>query len=288
MGSTSGWARAISGIKVPNRVSQNGNPKPMPTFLELLESKITLSAVSAVLGALFWNYVAWSRGRVRVLDYTVTHDRVGVSAADTVLGDIAVTWGGTPVANLFLTTVTLENNTSSNLTDLMFKTWTGNDTFLLNERREVMGSTFHPNYTPEYAASLATPTGEAPTSEQNQIYWHNREYHLPVFNRNQRAIFRYLTTAPQNTDGPGVWADMQHRGVRVEFRPVGPRVHGVPLNYAMGAGLAAAVLTLAVAVGSGVPTWVAAAACLLVGLVAQSVGAGLYRVGRFLYRVVFH
>ena len=187
----------------------------IPTFLELLESKITLSAVSAVLGALFWNYVAWSRGRVRVLDYTVTHDRVGVSAADTALGDIAVTWGGTPVANLFLTTVTLENNTSSNLTALRFKTWTGNDTFLLSEHREVVGSTFHPNYTPEYAASLATPTGEAPTSEQQQIYWHNREYHLPVFNRNQRAIFRYLTTAAQNTDGPWVWADMQHRGVRV-------------------------------------------------------------------------
>jgi len=80
----------------------------MPSLSDILDSKAVVSAVSALVGGLLWNYVLWSRGRVRTLDYSVNHDRVGISAADTVLGDIALTWGGTPVANLFLTTVTLE------------------------------------------------------------------------------------------------------------------------------------------------------------------------------------
>lgn len=258
------------------------------SFSDILESKTALAAGSAILGGLFTSYVAWLRGRVRVLDYTVSHDRVGISAADVVLGDVALTWQGTPVANLFLSTVTVENNTSSNLVDLRLRTYTGNETFLLNERSEFEESTFRPLYTPEYAASITVPPGAEPTAKQQNIYWHSREYDLPVFNRNQRAIFRYLTTSPESPTGPWVWVDMQHKGVRVEFRKGGPRVHGVPLNYAASIGIAVSVLTLIVAVWSGVGVGVAATACLVVGLTAQTLGAGLYRLGRFLYRVVFH
>ena len=69
-----------------------------------------LSALSAIAGALFWNFVEVFRGRIKTLEYTVTHQRVGVSADDPIFGTVLVTWQGNPVHNLYVSTVRIENN----------------------------------------------------------------------------------------------------------------------------------------------------------------------------------
>jgi len=71
----------------------------------------------------------------------VVHERVGISAQDAVFGDVVVNWHNTPVVNLYLTTVTLENTTVTNFTNLEFKVFTGTETLLLNERGEIENTT---------------------------------------------------------------------------------------------------------------------------------------------------
>jgi hypothetical protein len=65
-----------------------------PDLSGLFNSKAVISGVSAVGGALFWNFVAAYRDRVKVLEYTVTHDRIGLSATDVIFGRVVVTWEG--------------------------------------------------------------------------------------------------------------------------------------------------------------------------------------------------
>jgi hypothetical protein len=258
----------------------------MPDFSGLLDSRALVSVLSAVGGALFWNFVALYRGRVRVLEYTVTHERVGVSAEDAIFGNVAVTWQGQPVINLFVSTVMLENNTSSDYTALKFKVYTGS-TFLLTERREIAGSTYLPVHTDEYMASVMVAAESVPTPLQQQIYWHSREYSVPVLNRGQRVVLTYLTTIPNATDSPAVWVDMLHSGVTLRFRPSLPQIHGVPIRMALPIGLVACLAVVVSVSLSAARTWVVAVICMVVGLIAQSIGAALYRIGKFIRQVIF-
>ena len=134
----------------------------------VMDSRVLLSALSAVAGALFWNFVALYRARIKVLEYTVAHERMGLSTQDAIFGNVAVTWQGQPATNLFVSTVTLENNTSSDYTGLRFKVYTGS-TLLLTEQGQIAGSTYVPVYTEDYLASLNVAPGSTPTPPQQQI-----------------------------------------------------------------------------------------------------------------------
>jgi hypothetical protein len=258
----------------------------MPDIWSFIDGRLLLSALSAAAGALFWNFVALHRARVRTLEYSVSHDRVGVSADDAVFGSVAVTWQGNPVTNLFVSTVTVENNTSSDYTDLKLKVWTGS-TFLLNERREIPGTTYLPEYTAEYGASIYVAPGVVATPAQQHTYWHSREYMVPVLNRKQRVVFTFLTTVPNSTEGPSAWVDILHSGVGVRFRPVEQRIHGVPVRIALPVGLVASIVIAVLTILVATKVWVAAVVCLFVGFVAQSVGAALYRLWRLVAKVLF-
>lgn len=258
----------------------------MPDFSFLLDSRVLLSALSAVAGALFWNFVALHRARVRVLAYVVTHDRVGFSVNDAIFGNVAVTWQGQPVTNLFVSTVTVENKTSSDYTGLSFKVYTGT-TLLMTERSEIKGSTYIPIHTDAFLASVHVPQGQAPTALQQQIYWHSREYSVPVLNRGQSVVLTYLTTVPNATDAPAVWVDTLHPGITLQYKPNIPQIHGVPVRIALPVGFSICVVIVLVLSLVGVRPWLAASISAVVGLIAQSIGAGFYRVLRLVWQVIF-
>lgn len=72
---------------------------------------LLLSVATFVGGGLVGGLLQYLRGRIKVIEYTVAHDRIGVTANDQIMGEVQVTWQGHPVTNLFSSTVTVENRT---------------------------------------------------------------------------------------------------------------------------------------------------------------------------------
>lgn len=252
----------------------------LPDLLQLLDNKILLSVVSAVAGGFLGNLIAVIRGRVKTLEYTVTHNPVAFSANDAVFGSIQVTWQNHNVTNLFSSRVELVNHSGLDLANLMVKTYTG-DTLLLGQRVEIVGTTLVPKFTNEFATQLQVPANQTPTQQQFDLYNHSREYVLPVFNRGQRFVMTYLTTS-QNSDGPAVWLEVTHQGIRAQFRPQVPQVHGVPTKVAVALGLTLSAVVLALVSVFLIEPWAAATIAMLVGLFAQSIGAFAYKAFLFL------
>lgn len=257
----------------------------LPDFEKLLDSKTILATFSALAGALFGNFVAVYRNRIKVLEYTVTHDRVGLSANDAIFGTIRVTWQGSDVTNLYTTVVTIQNTTSSDYTSLRVKVYTGN-TLLLTERTEIAGTTYSLRFTEDYLRSINVPSSATPTEDQFHLVRHQREYVIPVLNRGQRVILHYLTSVPTSNEGPSVWVDLLHPSAQIVFRPLVQQIHGVPVRLALPLGLFVC-LAIFVAISTFISEpWAAAAIAMVAGLMAQTIGAGFYRAYRFFKHIV--
>ncbi len=252
---------------------------------ELIDNRYLLSSGSAIIGAIMTRLVAVLRGRVKVIEYTVSHDRVALSAEDALFGNVQVTWHGTPVVNLYMSTVEIRNDTTRDFADLTFRVYTG-DTLLLTEKADIPGSVYLPSYTPAFARSIEVAPGQQPTDQQFNTFRHNREYAVRVLNRGQRVVLRYLTSMPVATSSPSVWVDIAHPGVTIVFRPSLPAIHGVAVKLALPIGLLVCMATI-VLVGSMVHNiWMAACLAMFVGLIAQSIGALAYRGARSLWRLM--
>lgn len=257
----------------------------LPDIQQLLDSKALVSGISILAGALLGNFIAVYRGRIKVLEYTVTHDRIGLSANDAIFGNVRVTWQGHEVTNLYSSVVTVINGTTADYTNLKLKVYTGN-TLLLTERTEIAGTTHVLKWTPEYAAQLQIPAGGVPTDQQYNTHRHSREYLVPVLNRGQRAVMHFLTTVPNQNETPEIWVDLLHPGAQIEFRLLTQQIHGVPVRLALPLGLLASLFVLVALSFLVSEVWAAALIAMVVGLVAQSIGAWIYRAFRFIKRIV--
>jgi len=51
----------------------------LPNFTQLMESKLFVAALSALVGGFLGNLIAVLRGRIKTLEYSVNHDRVALS-----------------------------------------------------------------------------------------------------------------------------------------------------------------------------------------------------------------
>lgn len=244
------------------------------------------TALGALIGFLFSSVIAFLRARIRLLEYSVSHLRIGVSAEDVTFGNVSVTWRGMPVANLFLSTVTVENNTSRDYTDLQFKVYTDSATSLLTERPQIVGSTYTPAYTPDFLRIIEVRAGETATAEQTQIFTHRREYSIPVLNRGQRIELIYLSNVNVPNRDPGVFMDMLQEGVILRLQSNEPRVHGVPTKRALQIGLLVCLAAVVILGLWPLNSWVAPMVAVGVGLYAQIIGALLYRFGRTIGQVL--
>jgi hypothetical protein len=254
---------------------------------DLLDSRWVLGIVCTAAGAFLGNFVAVYRLRIRFIEYTVNHQPLGLSAEDAVFGSVKVTWQGHEVTNLFLSTLTIQNTTFVDYTNLHFRIFTGT-TLLLTERSEIVDTSFMPTLTEDFMRQITAAPGTSPSAAQFELVRHRREYMVPVLNRGQRIIFTYLTTVPTAGEAPYVWADMLHPGAQVMFRPAVGEIHGVPVRMALPLGLFVC-LVIAVAatalIGKG---WIVAILCTSAGLVAQTLGAWVYRAFRFVRGIIFH
>lgn len=244
----------------------------------MLESKLVIAAVSWAGGILAAVLVQQILNRRRMLSYFVQHQYLGSTAQDSTFGNVEIKWNGSPVPNLYLSTVELTNESSRDLEKIKILAYTA-DTDLLSEFPQLVGTTQHIRYSPEFEDFITVPTGELPSETQLKDYRRRREYLIPVMNRGQVVRFQYLNSS-NTSNQPSIWLESVHPGVTLKFKIQKPLVYGVPQPLAAFAGVISSIVFAVLLATYNQYVWLTAFGCLLYGLVAQLPGAFIVRAIR--------
>lgn len=243
-----------------------------------LQNPVVAAATSGGLGILFTLVVQKILRKRGVFSFRVVHNRVAMSADDQVFGSVRVTWNENPVANLFASAVDITNESLRDYEDVVVRIFS-NDTILLTERTEIVGTTRPVGLAEEYAKVVAVPAGTEATQEQINLYASRRDYLVPVFNRGQVVRLSYLHS-PRGEAPPTIWVDILHKGVKVRFRAPQNEFLGVPQPRAALVGAIVGLVVVVAAVVSLHSTGLIAGLAFVLGLVAQLPGALVIRIWR--------
>ena len=239
--------------------------------LALLDSRLAVALVSTGLGAFLMFLMQMIVNRRGLFTYLVWHNKVGTSTDDAVFGTVRVTWNHNLIHNLYLSVIELKNESQKDYENVVVKIFT-NDTDLLSERSEIVGTTRFLDWTEEYSNRLAVATGAEPTQDQVTLYSMQREYLLPTMNRGQVVRVAYLNAAHTEHE-PTLGMDIVHKGVQTKLRVPQNVFMGVSqpqaalVGSALGLGVISAVIVFVDAV------WMASVICMMYGLLVVVPGA---------------
>ena len=137
------------------------------------------------------------------------------------------------------------------------KLFTDNNSALLTEGTEIVGTSRILEWTKDFARRVAVPPGSEPTEAQRNLHAHEREYLIPTMNRGQFVRLTYLnaTNTPQQ---PAIWLDILHKGVKTKFRVPQPEFLGVPQFSAVQVGTALGFVVVALVIATVETLWLAA------------------------------
>lgn len=218
----------------------------MEEFSELIQSEFW----SIIFGGISGFLVAWFSRRFfnkrGAFDYFVQHNKVGMSADDPVFGRVEVRWNDNPIEHLFISTVTLKNESLNDYSNVVIQAYT-TDTRLLTESTHIIGTPSNFRWTDSYADRLEVADGARPSDIQYDIYHGQREYLVPVLNRGQEVKISYLNAA-RSEGMPHIWLSAAVKGVKVRFRVPREEVWGVPRPIAVVSGFFLGVILLLAAV----------------------------------------
>jgi hypothetical protein len=262
----------------------------MEEIKTLLKNPYILSLFSLVMGAIIALIISKIRNKSGIFGYYIIFNRIGLSADDSVLGSVRVTWQGHEVRNLHWYTIEVENLTSTDYENIIFKVFSGNDTVMLNEQTHVVDSPDIIRWSDTYREMFKVDNGSIPNELQLNGYYHRREYLLPVFNRTQKLKFTYLCTKPNDDLDPGIYISTPSKGVRLK-RLRNPAViikpiWGVPVPAAISRAL---VLSILVIFACGLfinNVWLASFISMAIGLSGQIFGALTYKIEKFIKDVI--
>ena len=229
--------------------------------LTLLDSRLVVSLVSAGIGAVLALLIQRIVNKRGVFTYSVWHQKIGVSTDDAVFGTVRVTWNDNLVTNLYLSTIELKNESLKDYENVFVKVFT-NDTNLLTERSDLIGTTRILEWTEEFSTKLAVESGAKPTLEQWDFFCGRREYLLPTMNRSQVVRVVYLNDA-RTDHQPSLWIDIVHKGVKIELRAPHTIIMGVSQTHALLVGSALGLLVLGAVIWFIDTIWIASIICLV-------------------------
>lgn len=253
--------------------------------MKLPKDPLSVSLISLVFGSLFTYIVTKIRNKSGVFKYAVQVNHIALSVEDPVFGNVKVSWRDTEVRNLFAAVIDVENTSSRDYESVNFKVYTTDDTQLLNEKAEIVDAPYAVGWSDDYMKKVAVPEGGTPTDAQNKMFYHSREYIVPVLNRGQKLQFTYLCTK-FNDQHPEVCLSTLTRGVKLKYQDNLNCTIGVPVKVATMRGL---VISVLVVIGLGLiatNVWLTASISMLVGLCAQFLGAVEYRAERFIINLI--
>lgn len=237
-----------------------------------------LIAVLSALGALLTLITQRILNKRGLLTYQVVHTRVGVSADDAVFGSIRLTWNNNQVANLYSSAVELTNRSLKDYERVVVRVFT-NDTSLLTERTEILGTTRVLSWTDEFSTQVHVAPGQQPTQAQRDLVWRQRDYLVETLNRGQVVRMHFLNAA-KTQNQPTIWLDVLHPGTKLRFRVQQNQILGVPQPVAAVIGAIVGFALLGVLIAFVNSVWLVGLFALLYGFFAQLPGAILVRTWR--------
>lgn len=253
---------------------------------EVVRDNLAVSICSLLFGSAIGWFFTRLQSRTKRLHYSTFSERIGLSTNDPVFGTVQVTWAGQPVRNLYMIRITVKNESNHDFENVPLKVYSAPETFIYNERTAILTTPYAVVYSSAYKASLATVGGQQPTPAQFDIYYHNREYAIPIFNRGQVADMSYLCTRPNDDIQPFLFVSTQLKGVRLIHDQRQVLASGVPLQAALLRGLLTCLLTVLFCTVYLHRVWLASALCLIVGLFAQLIGAFEYKAERSIWKAL--
>lgn len=249
-------------------------------IIPLFGNKYVIGIAGSIGGAILTLLTQQFLQRRGLFTYFVNHFRVGVSEDDAIFGSVRITWNNNPVKNLYLSTIELANVSSKDYENIVVRAFT-NDTILLTERSEIVGTVRNVNWTDDFKIKLEVIPGQQVTEAQFELHSRQREYLIPVMNRGQIVRFQFLNTAKSESQ-PSIWLDVLHKGVKLKFQAPQNQVFGVAQPHAAVIGIIFGIILVLgiIAFVDSVPT--AAIIALVYGLFAQLPGALIIKSWRLL------
>ena len=258
-------------------------------MLEFLEAYSTVLQIGG--GAIGGILLLVLKNRRPLLTYSVTHQRIGMTADDAIHGKVEVRYRDSVVHNLYLSVVEIRNRSMRDLENVDIKTYRDSeDTIILTEQTHIEGTLENVNLTGEYEKRITADvewekeirnagTAEEPENakrlQSDFRYRHGqRHYLIPVFNRGQVAKITYLAVVGPNST-PVIRLTSQTKGVRVKERSYPVMVAhlwGVPILQAVFAGLVVGACLVSVIIWKVQTLWIAALASFLLGALANLPG----------------
>ena len=253
---------------------------------DLFSNTLAVSILSLLAGALITVIVTKIHAKTAVFRYSTRVERVALAADDLVFGTVRVLWHDQNVRNLYLVSVEIENASTRDFENVPLKVYPAGNTIMLSELTAVVNTPYVIKWAPEFAATLVVTPGGTPSERQMDIYHHSREYLVPVFNRGQVLELSYLCTEPDGAKTPYVVVSTQLKGVALKLQVRSNFVLGVPAQLTLPRGLMGAIVAIVLCTLWLETVWVVSLIGVLVGLFAQFVGALVYKVERWLRKVI--
>ncbi len=248
--------------------------------LSFFQNRLFVAIFAALLGAILALIIQRFLNKRGLFTYFVWHNRIGISADDAVFGSVRVTWNDNPVANLFLSSIELRNESLNDYENIVVRVYTS-DTVLLTERTEIVGTTHILEWNGTFAHRLSVPKGSQATEDQLSLYRSQREYLIPTFNRGQLVRISFFNAAKAEKQ-PSLWLDIVHKGVKVKFRVAHNKFMGVPQPSAVMIGSLIGVAILCIIIASVDTVWIAAIFSFIYGLLVVVPGALTIKFWRWL------
>lgn len=244
--------------------------------------------ISIIFGGLGGIVTAWLTQRVLnkrgVFSYYVHHNKIGTSTQDAVFGNVSVTWNNEPIQHLFLSTLQLKNESFNDYENVVITTYT-DTTILLSESTQVLNTPNTIEWTDKYRKRLHVESGQKLSDLQSAIYFGQREYLIPVFNRGETIKINYLNAA-KSENIPSIWISATQKGVRIKHRIPQNLILGVSQSHAaLVGGFIGAVGVIPLVIFISNP-WIIAIAAITYGFSALIPGAYTIKLFRKLREII--
>ena len=244
----------------------------------IIDSKLFIGISSAIIGITLTIIAHLYLNKRGIFSYYVFHTRIGQSTRNKVYGSVKLTWNESPISNLYLSKVELINKSLKDYESVIVKIFT-NNTILLTQSTQIVGTTRSIDFTEEYIKKISVKEDNKPSKEQLALFRKQRDFFVPTMNRNQTLRFEFLNSAI-STQQPSIWVDVLHKGVKCKFRIAQNMIFGVPKGDAaiIGAIFGLIVVFLLIIFINNVP--ISAFISFIIGLTVIIPGAFIVKIFR--------
>lgn len=244
----------------------------------IINSKLFIGISSAIIGITLTIIAHLYLNKRGIFSYYVFHTRIGQSTENKVYGSVKLTWNESPISNLYLSKVELINKSLKDYESVIVRIFT-NNTILLTQSTQIVGTTRSIAFTEEYIKKISVKEDNKPSKEQLALFRKQRDFFVPTMNRNQTLRFEFLNSAI-STQQPSIWVDVLHKGVKCKFRIAQNMIFGVPKGDAaiIGAIFGLIVVFLLIIFINNVP--ISAFISFIIGLTVIIPGAFIVKIFR--------